>query len=44
MEDWTGLTATYTGWGLEEIKSLSPRERVNWLTLARMRRKGTSGG
>jgi len=44
MDDWARLTANYMGWGLEEIKSLSPRERVNWLTLAQARRKVTGSG
>jgi hypothetical protein len=29
------LAHSFTGWSLEEIKNLSPRERLNWLEMAR---------
>jgi hypothetical protein len=35
MSQWTALTVSYTGWSLEEIQRLSPRERKNWLEIAR---------
>jgi hypothetical protein len=35
MSEWTALTFSYPGWGLEEVKRLSPRERTNWLEIAR---------
>jgi hypothetical protein len=35
MNQWAALAGSYPGWGLKEIKKLSPRERLNWLELAR---------
>jgi hypothetical protein len=35
IRDWKVLTENYPGWTLNEIKDLSPRERINWLELAR---------
>jgi hypothetical protein len=35
MTQWTALSASYTGWSLTEIQELSPRERNNWLEIAR---------
>lgn len=32
--DWSSLTYSYPGWSLKEVKSLSPRERENWLQIA----------
>jgi hypothetical protein len=34
MVDWVVLTNFFPGWSLEEIKSLSPRERKNWIDLS----------
>ncbi len=35
MHDWMALSISFTGWNLNEIKELSPRERNNWLEMAR---------
>lgn len=35
MAEWTALTKSFKGWTLTEIKALSPRERKNWLEVAR---------
>jgi hypothetical protein len=35
MAQWAALTRSYAGWTLSEIKELSPRERSNWLEIAR---------
>lgn len=35
MNQWQVLSETYSGWSLTEIKDLSPRERMNWIELAR---------
>jgi hypothetical protein len=34
MMDWMVLANIFSGWSLEEIKGLSPRERQNWLDLS----------
>jgi hypothetical protein len=34
MKSWGYLLRLYPGWGLEEVKSLSPRERKNWLEMS----------
>lgn len=34
MLDWSSLAYSYPGWSLAEIKTLSPRERDNWLQIA----------
>jgi hypothetical protein len=34
MKSWGYLLRMYPGWGLEEVKSLSPRERKNWMELS----------
>jgi hypothetical protein len=39
FEEWTALTEAYSGWSLTEIKSLSPRERKNWLDAAVFNKK-----
>lgn len=31
---WVALSKAYPGWSLEEIQSLSPRERLNYIQLA----------
>jgi hypothetical protein len=35
MSDWAVLAQTYSGWALSEIQAFSPRERHNWLEIAR---------
>jgi hypothetical protein len=35
MAQWKTLADAYQGWSLNEIRSLSPRERLNWLEVAR---------
>jgi len=35
MTQWKTLVDAYPGWTLKEIKELSPRERLNWLEVAR---------
>jgi hypothetical protein len=35
IEQWGLLAEVYAGWTLSEIKDLSPRERLNWLEIAR---------
>jgi hypothetical protein len=40
MADWAALVNSFEGWTLTEIKALSPRERQNWLEVAKyIRRK-----
>lgn len=39
MFSWAMLVHSYPGWGLSEIKSLTVRERENWLEMARFYRK-----
>jgi hypothetical protein len=33
--DWAAVANSYPGFTLNEIKDLSPRERFNWLEIAR---------
>lgn len=35
MIQWSTLSREYPGWSLDEVKEFSPRERLNWLELAR---------
>jgi hypothetical protein len=35
VAEWAALTRSFKGWTLTEIKQLSPRERKNWLEVAR---------
>ena len=35
MKQWRTLVDAYQGWSLNEVKLLSPRERLNWLEVAR---------
>jgi len=35
MKQWKLLVEAYQGWTLNEVRSLSPRERLNWLEIAR---------
>jgi hypothetical protein len=35
MSQWKTLVDAYQGWSLNEIRSLSVRERLNWLEIAR---------
>jgi len=35
MSDWMALTVSFTGWTLNEIKELTPKERANWLEMAK---------
>jgi hypothetical protein len=35
LGQWKLLTENYPGWTLTEIKELSPRERINWLEIAK---------
>lgn len=44
MEQWAVLADAYPGWGLHEIQGLSSRERINWLSLAKEKRKVLSSG
>jgi hypothetical protein len=37
FSEWAALTQLYEGWTLEDIKSLSNRERKNWLEIAKNR-------
>jgi hypothetical protein len=32
------IAREYPGWGLEEIRGMSSRERINWLSLIKWRR------
>jgi hypothetical protein len=32
--DWMVISNLFPGWSLTEIKSLSPRERKNWMDIA----------
>lgn len=41
---WVALSKAYPGWGLEEIRSLSPRERLNYIQLAIEMNGGAVGG
>jgi hypothetical protein len=41
MMDWLVLSTLFPGWSLEEIKSLSPRERKNWMDLSSSFKKAT---
>jgi hypothetical protein len=34
MLEWKALVMSYPGWGLTEIRELSPRDRKNWLEVA----------
>ena len=34
--EWAAISEIYN-WGIEEIKSISPRERKNWLELAKVK-------
>jgi hypothetical protein len=35
LEELALISFSFSGWNLEEIKCLSPRERTNWLEIAR---------
>jgi len=35
MTQWKTLVDAYPGWSLTEVRSLTPRERLNWLEIAR---------
>jgi len=35
MDHWKTLTKAFRGWTLTEIQLLTPRERENWLEVAR---------
>ena len=35
MHQWMKLLTKFPSWSLETIKDLSPRERLNWLALAK---------
>jgi hypothetical protein len=35
VAQWAGLTHSFSGWSLTEIQELTPRERSNWITIAR---------
>jgi hypothetical protein len=35
VAEWAALTQSFRGWTLTEIKQLSPRERKNWLQIAK---------
>jgi hypothetical protein len=35
MSAWLGLSKLFPGWTLEELKALSPRERLNWIEMSR---------
>jgi len=35
MNQWKTLVDAFQGWSLSEVKSLSPRERFNWLEIGR---------
>jgi hypothetical protein len=35
MQEWTAIAVSYPGWSLKEIQEFSPRERTNWLEIAR---------
>lgn len=39
MFDWSNLAIAFTGWSLSEMKDLSPRERKNWLEVAKVHMK-----
>jgi hypothetical protein len=43
MRDWLALTKSFKGWTLTEIKELTPRERQNWLEVAREYGKVVNG-
>lgn len=34
VRSWVALSKAYPGWSLDEVKSLSPRERLNYIQLA----------
>ena len=34
MLDWGRLARIFPGWTLEDIKSLSPKDRANWFEVA----------
>lgn len=36
MYEWSTIAVSFKGWGLSDIKELSPRERQNWLEVARV--------
>ena len=33
--EWAAISELYSGWTLSEIKDMSPRERGNWIELAK---------
>jgi hypothetical protein len=35
MRQWAAIATVYSGWSLTEIQALSPRERLNWLEIAK---------
>jgi hypothetical protein len=35
LAEWAGLAKSFAGWSLNDIKELSPRERFNWLAIAK---------
>ena len=44
MRQWMTLVEAYSGWSLNDIKSLSVRERLNWLEAGRELGKVTRNG
>jgi hypothetical protein len=35
VTQWSTISKYFTGWSLDEVKELSPRERLNWLEIIR---------
>jgi hypothetical protein len=35
MAEWVALTMSYPSWSLKDIKKMSPKERHNWLEIAK---------
>jgi hypothetical protein len=35
MFEWASLTIGFSGWSLTEVKEMSPRERANWIQVAK---------
>jgi hypothetical protein len=35
MYQWGTLALAFQGWSLKELKDMSPRERTNWLEIAK---------
>jgi hypothetical protein len=36
MYEWSTIAVSFRGWGLSDIKDMSPRERKNWLEVAKV--------